>query len=151
MLSAKHQLIQACAEFEVRPWRRYCASVRTLRRRLSVGVSAPGAKRLRQIAAEETVIAAGSNLVGRRALRASLSDVEALGYSSLSKRVVVACVVAQWSAATKAERALAEGLIEQARKHLRFLRRTRPARTSMSQTLDENERRLGARHRGRGK
>lgn len=141
-LSAKHQLIQACAEFEVRPWRGYCANVRRLCRRLSVRIGAPSAKRLRQIAAEEIVIAATSNLIGRSALRASLRDVEVLGYSSLSKRVVVACVVAQWSAATKAERALAEELIEQARKHLRFLRRSRSARASMSWTLDENERRL---------
>lgn len=141
-LPAETRLTLASGQFELRPWHGFRANVARSCRLLCDGVGPRLAKRLRQLAAVEIVVGAASALVGRAAMSSALAEVKGCGYPSLSKRVVVACVVAQWATARKMDRFFADELIAEARKHVRFLRLTSFARTDMSLTLDRNERLL---------
>lgn len=89
--------------------------------------------------AEELVIGARQLHVPSPEFRRVVRNVQRLGYSSLERRVLVACLVAQYATSNGEPPRFALSLVREARRRVRVLRRTAYKRGSLSGALQENE------------
>lgn len=142
MSTVAHALILECIRLEGRSWPdlvRFCAA---FRRAHSMYLEGKDRLFLIQYIAEELLVQARFRNLDSVRFRRSLTRTRKLGYSSLSRRVLCACVVAQWAVRRRSHHELAFRELNDARRRVMLLRRANPLRRNLLQLLDENSGRI---------
>lgn len=92
--------------------------------------------------AEEVVIGGLQHEVDRKEFLSAANRSRTLGYSSIDRRVLMACVFAQWANADGRARGQALRLLGDARRRVQSLRRISILRRNLLAVLSQNEQRL---------
>lgn len=125
-----------CSEL---PWREFNSALRGLTNRALRDHGRVHAKRLERLAAEQRVINGMYRRVSARQFQAALRAVRALGYPTVDRRVLMACVCAQWTHATQAPPEHARALLSEARARVIRLPVRSVLRHNLLETLALNE------------